>query len=147
MPEKTHPNLNGVAETLLITLYARAVESQRPDALIKDDKAVAIVKQMDCDFSRLKLQGRDEVAVILRMRKFDRHAREFLNRNPNAVIVHIGCGLDTRFERVDNGRVEWFDLDLPEVIEPRLSAFRWMRFIPLLGKPTGIFLSKLGAQS
>ena len=146
MPEKTLPNLNGVAETLLITLYARAVESQRPDALIKDDKAVAIVKQMDCDFSRLKLHGHDEIAVILRMRKFDRHVQEFLTRNPNAVVVHIGCGLDTRFERVDNGRVEWFDLDLPEVIEPRLSAFRWMHFFPLLGKSTGIFHYKLGLQ-
>ncbi len=119
MPEKTTPNLKDVSETLLVTLYARAVESQRPDALIKDDKAVAMVKQMDCDFSRLKLHGHDEVAVILRMREFDRQAREFLSRNPDAFVVHIGCGLDTRFERVDNGQVEWFDLDLPGVIELR----------------------------
>jgi len=35
------------------------------------------------------------------------------------VVVHIGCGLDTRFERLDNGQVEWYDLDLPEVIELR----------------------------
>jgi len=34
-------------------------------------------------------------------------------------VVHIGCGLDSRFERVDNGRVEWYDLDLPDVIELR----------------------------
>jgi O-methyltransferase involved in polyketide biosynthesis len=119
MSEKTLPNLNGVAETLLITLYARAVESQRPDALLKDEKAVALVKQMDCDFSRFKLHGHDEVAVILRMREFDHHVRQFLTRNPQAVVVHIGCGLDTRFERVDNGKVEWFDLDLPDVIELR----------------------------
>ena len=121
MPEKTLPNLNGVSETLLITLYARAVESQRPDALIKDDKALAMVQQIDCDFSRFKLQGHDEIALILRVREFDRLAREFLTRNPDAVVVHIGCGLDTRFERVDNGRVEWFDLDMPDVIELRKS--------------------------
>ncbi len=40
-------------------------------------------------------------------------------RHLEAVVVHIGCGLDSRFERVDNGRVEWYDLDLPEVIELR----------------------------
>jgi O-methyltransferase involved in polyketide biosynthesis len=42
--------------------------------------------------------------------------RVVLNKIREAVVVHIGCGLDTRFERVDNGRVHWNDLDLPEVI-------------------------------
>jgi O-methyltransferase involved in polyketide biosynthesis len=116
MPKRTLPNLNGVSETLLITLYARAVESQRQDAMIKDEKAVAMIQQMDCDFSRYKLQGHDEVGLILRVREFDRLVREFLKCNPDAVVVHIGCGLDTRFERMDNGQVEWFDLDMPEVI-------------------------------
>jgi O-methyltransferase involved in polyketide biosynthesis len=121
MSEKSSPNLDGVAETLLIPLYNRAVESQRPDALIHDEKAVAMVKQMDCDFSRLKLQGHDVIALVMRVREFDRRAQDFMSRNPDGVVVHIGCGLDTRYERVDNGRVEWFDLDLPEVIELRRS--------------------------
>ena len=119
MSEKLLPSLEGVSETLLMTLYARARESQRPDALIKDDLAVKMVGQIACDFSRLRMHGHDEVAVVLRMNKFDSHARDFLAHNPGAVVVHIGCGLDTRFERVDNGRVEWFDLDLPQVIELR----------------------------
>ncbi len=121
MSEKTSPKLNGVSETLLITLYTRAIESQRPDAMMKDDNAVSMVQQLDCDFSHYKLQGHDEVALILRVREFDRFVREFLERNPDAVVVHIGCGLDTRFERVDNGRVIWFDLDLPEVVALRRS--------------------------
>jgi O-methyltransferase involved in polyketide biosynthesis len=122
MSEITNQNLNGVAETLLITLYIRAMESQRPDALIKDEKAVALVTQMDYDFSRIKqikMDEEDKVTLILRNREFDRYARDFLARHPEAVVVHIGCGLDSRFERVDNGKVEWYDLDLPEVIELR----------------------------
>jgi O-methyltransferase involved in polyketide biosynthesis len=51
--------------------------------------------------------------------EFDRRTQAFLARVPAAVVVHIGCGLDTRFERVDNGQVEWYGLDLPEVIELR----------------------------
>ena len=51
MTETTSPTLSGVAETLLLPLYIRALESQRPDALLKDDKAVALVKQMDYDSS------------------------------------------------------------------------------------------------
>ncbi len=37
------------------------------------------------------------------------------------MVVHIGCGLDTRFERVAerNATVTWYDLDLPEVIALR----------------------------
>jgi O-methyltransferase involved in polyketide biosynthesis len=119
MPEKILHNLEGVSETLLMTLYARARESQRSDAMLTDEKAVAMVKQLETDFSRLRMQRHDEIAVIMRMRKFDNLARDFLARNPDAIIVHIGCGLDTRFERVDDGRVEWFDLDLPSVIELR----------------------------
>lgn len=119
MPEKITPTLEGISETLLMTLYARARESQRPDAMLKDNLAVAMVNQIECDFSRLRMQGHDEVAVILRMKKFDNHVRDFLKRNSEAVVVHIGCGLDTRFERVDNGSVEWFDMDLPQVIALR----------------------------
>ena len=116
---ETTVSLDGVAETLLIPLYTRALESQRPDALLKDEKAVELVKRINYDFSRIRLHGHDEVGVILRVREFDRRARDFLARHPQAAVVHIGCGLDTRFERVDNGQVEWYDLDLPEVIEMR----------------------------
>jgi O-methyltransferase involved in polyketide biosynthesis len=116
MPEKIIQTLDGVSETLLMTLYVRARESQRLGGTFKDEKAVAMVNQIACDFSRLRMQRHDEVAVIMRMKKFDSHVRSFLARNPDAVVVHIGCGLDTRFERVDNSLVEWFDLDMPDVI-------------------------------
>ncbi len=118
----TDGKLSGVAETMLITLYIRAMESERPDALLRDDKAVALVRQMDADFSRIKqvkMDEEDRVTILLRNREFDRQARAFLARHPDAVVVHIGCGLDARYQRVDNGQVEWYDLDLPEVIELR----------------------------
>jgi O-methyltransferase involved in polyketide biosynthesis len=122
MSELTIQDLTGVAETLLIPLYIRAIESQRSDALLKDVKAEALVAQRDSDFSRIKqikMDKDDQVALILRNREFDRYTQDFIGRYPEAIIVHIGCGLDSRFERVDNGRLEWYDLDLPEVIELR----------------------------
>jgi methyltransferase (TIGR00027 family) len=122
MSETSHQGLSDVSETLLMTLYIRAMESQRPDALIKDEKAVALVTNMSYDFDRIrqvKMDDDDKVGVILRNLEFDHYARDFLARHPDAVVVHIGCGLDSRFERVDDGKVEWYDLDLPEVIEQR----------------------------
>lgn len=124
MSETKSVTLDGVSETLLITLYLRAMETQRPDALIKDEKAVTLVKQMDYDFARIgkiKVAESEKVVIILRSREFDRYARDFLTRHPEGVVVHIGCGLDSRFERVaeQNGQVEWYDLDLPEIIALR----------------------------
>lgn len=133
MVDRSIHNLNGVAETLLITLYIRAMESQRPDALIKDTKAVELVNRMGSDFSQIdqiKMDEEDKVAVILRNREFDRFTQDFLARHPHAAVVHIGCGLDSRFERVDNSEVEWYDLDLPDVIEKRrkLIGDEWGRY-------------------
>jgi O-methyltransferase involved in polyketide biosynthesis len=122
MSETTYQDLSGVTETLLMILAIRAFESQRPDALIKDERAEALVSQMDQDFLRNKLakvEDYSQVAMILRSRDCDCHAQDFLARHPDAVVVHIGCGLDTRFERVDNGKVEWYDLDLLDVIALR----------------------------
>lgn len=121
MSETRHV-LSGVAETSLIPLSVRAIESQRPDALLIDEKAVALVEQSKADFAfidALKLDEGDRVTLILRNREFDRHARRFMAQYPGAAVVHIGCGLDARFDRVDDGHVEWYDLDLPGVIALR----------------------------
>jgi O-methyltransferase involved in polyketide biosynthesis len=111
--------LNAVSRTLLIPLYFRAMESQRPDGLIHDPKAVELVGKLDCDFSEVQKMKNEQVSFLLRMREFDRVARNFLTEHPEGVIVDLGCGLDTRFERVDNGQASWYGLDLPEVIELR----------------------------
>ncbi len=111
-----------MAETLLLPLYNRAMESHRPDAMLKDEKAVELVTQMHLDFSRVRQVRMTELLKTMRIiftREFDCYARDFLVRHPQAVVVHIGCGLDTRFERVDNSLVEWYDLDLPDVIDLR----------------------------
>jgi O-methyltransferase involved in polyketide biosynthesis len=122
MSEIKSQTLSGVTKTLLLPLYNRAMESKRPDAMIKDEKAVELVTQMRLDFSSVRQIPMTELLKVMRImltREMDRYARDFLSRHPEAVVVHIGCGLDSRFERVDNGRVEWFDLDLPEVIDLR----------------------------
>jgi O-methyltransferase involved in polyketide biosynthesis len=117
-------DLGRVAETLLIPLYNRAMESQRPDALLRDEKAVELVTRMRLDFSRVRQLPMPELLRVMRIifaREMDRLTRDFLARHLQAAAVHIGCGLDTRAARVDNGRRLWFGLDLPEVIGLRRS--------------------------
>ena len=117
-------NLNEVSKTLLIPLYFRALESQRSDALVWDPKAVEVVSKLDCDFSDVKKMQNDQFNILLRVREFDRQARAFLEEHHDGVIVDLGCGLDTRFERLgydqtENVQFTWYGLDLPEVIELR----------------------------
>ena len=133
MTKLTLQSQDKLAETLLIALYARAIEARRPDAMLNDPSALRMVDQIDYDFSRFKLAGHDQATTIMRLREFDRRTQDFLTRHPCSVVVHIGCGLDTRFERVDNGLVEWYDLDLPEVIELRQELIPGIDHCHILG--------------
>jgi O-methyltransferase involved in polyketide biosynthesis len=54
---------------------------------------------------------------------FDEWVKDFLARHPEGTVVEIGAGLNTRFERLDNGAVHWFDLDLPDAVELRRKFF------------------------
>ncbi len=120
MTDKIPPEaLSAVSETMLATLYSHAVESRYPDALIRDPRAEELVARIDYDFKRFQLNPTNQAATCVRLRQFDRFAQAFLAAHPDGVVVQIGCGLDTRFDRVDNGQVTWYDLDLPPVIELR----------------------------
>jgi O-methyltransferase involved in polyketide biosynthesis len=117
-------SLSGVEQTLLITLYCKAMEARMPDSLLKDRFADEAVSRLDYDFSKLDL-GRDgAVSMALRSKTFDDCTRSFLDRHENPVVLNLGCGLDSRVFRVDPpDAVAWFDVDLPEVIELRRRVY------------------------
>lgn len=113
-------DLHGIARTLLMPLACRALESVRPDAILHDPRAVEVYTRAggSRDFL-LGVRGHDIFAAAMRVRQFDTIARDFLARQPGALLVDLGCGLDTRFERLDDGQLHWLGIDLPEVIELR----------------------------
>ncbi|MEM9673696.1 MAG: class I SAM-dependent methyltransferase [Bacteroidota bacterium] len=108
--------LGEVQETLLIPLYGRAVASRPPKPLLNDTKAREIVKQLDYDFSLIDGQPSLKGAV-LRTLTYDHLLKELLGPYPEATVVELGCGLNTRFERLNDNRLHWFDLDMPDVYE------------------------------
>lgn len=112
-------DLRGVPETMLQTLYARAAHSRRPDHKFYDAKAIEIVGQMDYDFSKAEQDTAMSAGVIARTILLDRMVGQFVKENPKGTVVNIACGLDTRFYRVDNGSIRWYNLDLPETIAVR----------------------------
>jgi O-methyltransferase involved in polyketide biosynthesis len=120
--EKLGMSLEGSQETLLVPLYGRATLTRAGSDLIDDPKAVAMVEAIDYDFSRLD-GTMSLVGSVLRTRIFDRWVSRWLEANPTGTVVEVGAGLNTRFERVDNGEARWFELDLPEVIALRRRFF------------------------
>jgi O-methyltransferase involved in polyketide biosynthesis len=128
--EKELYSLVGVSGTMLITLYARARESKSDNPIISDSKAVEMIEIIkkeivDSDnpihrkILRDKYNSKLAVSMALRSRRFDKYVLDFLFKYPEGTIINLGCGLDTRFDRIDNGKVIWFDIDFPEVIELR----------------------------
>lgn len=118
--------LAGVQETLLIPLWARAKENQKANPILVDRQAVSIWNALRFDSTRMDKSFSEyyQLTWTVRAKMLDEEIRAFLVRHPAATIVNLGAGLDTTFERIDNGTVRWYDLDLPDVIELR------RRFIP-----------------
>ncbi len=116
-------NLKGVPETLLIPLWARVVEAKQSNPIIKDDKSVGIMGEIEYDFSKFDNEWPTQISVVVRTELLDNATKNFIQKYPEAVIINIGCGLDTRFSRLDNGKILWYDLDLPESIRIRRRFF------------------------
>jgi O-methyltransferase involved in polyketide biosynthesis len=122
MTSKHSIRLGQVQETLLFPLYARAAETRRKHPILEDRKAAEMVDSIDWDFQRFNQRTR-VLACTVRSAMFDEWIKEFLRRHPEGTVIEIGAGLNTRFERLDNGRLHWFDLDLPDAVELRRKFF------------------------
>ncbi len=126
--------LTGVRETLLLPLWGRAVETKKANPALMDQTAVDIVEHLDYDFSTIakNMNPLIRAAWIARSLYFDACIEHFLALHPEASVVNVGCGLDTTYDRVGNGKAIWYELDFPEVVELR------KQYIP--ESPTRIFL-------
>lgn len=116
-------DLGPVQETLLIPLLGRARETAKKRGLLGDPKAVEIVDTLAYDFS--KWEGtRSLVGTCVRTCMFDHYVQSFLARYPHGTVVELGCALNTRFERLDNGCAQWIEVDLPDVVALRRKLFQ-----------------------
>ena len=127
-------DLRGVQESLLLPLYFRAVESRRSKPVIVDQSAAELIRRINYDFSVIGEGSLEQLFAVLRAREFDRKAQSFLSEHPDGTVADIGCGFDTRFQRLDNGRMRWFGLDLPEVIDLRLQLITEMKRTKLIAR-------------
>jgi O-methyltransferase involved in polyketide biosynthesis len=111
------PDLAGVSETMLWSLYNRASEAQRPDSALIDPESVRIQSLLKYDFAAHF--GVSLGSLAARAIEIDRALRSWLACHPEGIIVSLGEGLETQSRRVDNGRMRWLTVDLPDAIRLR----------------------------
>ncbi len=111
--------LDPVARTLLIPLWARAAETRKRRPMVSDPRALEICGLMDYDFRTFRRAYGTQLGCVLRGLLYDQWVAEFIAAHPGGTVVELGAGLGTRFERIDDGRARWIDVDLPDVIALR----------------------------
>ena len=121
MPDETQLEPGSVQQTLFFPLMARARETESKRPLLRDPKAVELVRAIDFDPAAFKSPMR--FLVVIRTMILDWWVRQFLADHPHGTVVELGTGLNTRFERTDNGSAHWIDLDLPDTIGLRRRFF------------------------
>jgi O-methyltransferase involved in polyketide biosynthesis len=122
--EKLHVDLSGAPQTMLATFYAKAVDADLEKPILGDRFAKEIVDRIDYDWKKTAITAANSPAVTTRSAHFDNWARQFLAAHPEAVVLHLGCGLDARFFRLDPGPgVEWYDVDYPDVADLRRQLY------------------------
>ena len=110
--------MNSINKTLYIPLYGKSYVSKR--GLFLDDKKAEEIWEAE-GFS---LKGKSKskwLAYYMGVRSavFDEWLKRQMADVPNAVVIHIGCGMDSRVIRVEAENHKWYDVDFSEVIEER----------------------------
>ncbi|MFL6075905.1 MAG: class I SAM-dependent methyltransferase [Mycobacteriales bacterium] len=116
---RTTVRLAGVPETALWNLYHRAHAARA--GRLDDPRAVELIERLDYPFERFDSPYRDLAARLhaARVRTVDTALRRLLASAPEATVVALGEGFETQFWRLDNGRLRWCGVDLPEVATVR----------------------------
>lgn len=110
--------MNGVNKTLYIPLYGKSYVSKK-GVILQDAKAEEIWEQ-----EGFVLKGKSKskwLAYYMGMRAavFDNWLQDQMHQDDQAVVLHIGCGMDSRVLRVGTQKHLWYDVDFPDVIEER----------------------------
>ncbi len=131
-------------ETMLMTLSGRAIQSQWKNPILRDPWAEEAMRHIDYDLSK-QLTGvaswsiwKDIGPTIIATRAatFDQLTTRFLADHPDAVVLQVGCGMDSRAFRVNPpASVQWYDVDYPDVIDLRRQLFPKRNAYHLIGAP------------
>src|SRR3954452_18450423 len=101
-------------ETLLIGLHCRVLDNRSPQPILGDGTVERVAEHIDFDFEQLKIRDDDAVGLMARAEQLDMWTSEFVAKHPDAVVLNLGCGLDSRvFRLTPPPGVLLYDVDFP----------------------------------
>jgi O-methyltransferase involved in polyketide biosynthesis len=123
----TLPTLTPIQESLFLTLGGVALDARLDEPFLGDTLADDVFTRTGYDLAKLpslvnpKQDPRIRVFdIAVRAKRLDQMVSRFVRKHPDAVVVDLGSGLDTRVFRVDPpATVDWYDVDFPVVAELR----------------------------
>lgn len=137
------------SKTLFIPLYGKALMSR--EGFLKDPAAEQIAASHPHLFRSVDTSKKLAIYMAMRAMQYDAMTEQFLRKHPDTLVLHLGCGLDSRYCRVRRRPKLWVDLDYPEVIALRrhyyketenyrmlassVTALIWLDAIPYHGEP------------
>ncbi len=110
---------DNISETLLIPLCSRAEITKKYPSYFNFPSSIEILNKIDLKGRNLKMSDYGDFCTGLRELQITEEAKKFLKIFPNATVVNIGCGLGDLFSSMDNGKINFYNLDLEEVINLR----------------------------
>ena len=115
--------MESVNQTLYIPLYGKAYVS-RKGMLLEDQKAEEIWERTGFPLTGTAKSKYLAYYMAMRAAVFDDWLRRQMSHAADAVVIHIGCGLDSRVLRVGTSDHKWYDVDFPEVIRERKRYYQ-----------------------
>lgn len=113
--------LEGVEKTMLLTIYTKAKHSREKNHKFYDEKAIEVISKIDYDFTMAEKDKLMQMGVIGRTIVLDDMVGEYIKKHPDCTVVNIASGMDTRFNRLDNGMIKWYNVDLKNSADFRLK--------------------------
>ena len=109
------------SKTLYIPLYGKAMMSK--EDFIIDEMAERIYEIEKEAFENVDTSRKLAIYMAMRAMQYDELANKFIQHDPYRIVIHLGCGLDSRKRRVGKSAMMWYDLDFPDVIELRKKYY------------------------
>ena len=121
----TVENRTTMEDTLFLPVMGRIYASENFPNILTDEAAVKLKSKLPDHLKNQKLQNQyGALTGAVRSAAFDRYIKDFLRRHPEGVIAQLGCGLETTYQRCDNGTATWYEVDFPDTIRLRQSVLR-----------------------
>lgn len=115
-------HLSAVSQTLIIPVWARAMESRHAQPLFEDRLAEELMNRLKPDTSDFQNAKLSQVGTACRTVIFDEEVTDFIEKHPQSIVINLGAGLDTRAFRLSRlPFAAWYEIDLPEVMALRES--------------------------